>query len=227
MGNELQHHGILGMKWGRRNGPPYPLDASNHSASEKKAGWKKSLSSDSTSSISRKVLDRLKKTKVEKAEEKKTTEAETEEEKKQREAEAEKNYERGKKAAINSGAASEILKYTKDLSTQELMDARNRVNAISDLKRVSSSENVSKVDKVRETTKNITDVIRSGMDLYDQVKRVEKTFSKEEISIGQKTAKDLLDKMDKMSDSELRESVSRLGFYEKIEKSANGINNSK
>ena len=25
--NELCHHGIKGQKWGKRNGPPYPLDA--------------------------------------------------------------------------------------------------------------------------------------------------------------------------------------------------------
>ena len=41
----LAHHGILGMKWGHRNGPPYPLGAEDHSAAEKKAGWRKSLSS--------------------------------------------------------------------------------------------------------------------------------------------------------------------------------------
>ena len=37
----LEHHGILGMSWGHRNGPPYPLSTEAHSAAEKKAGWKK------------------------------------------------------------------------------------------------------------------------------------------------------------------------------------------
>lgn len=42
--DNLSHHGILGQKWGRKNGPPYPLGASDHSNSERKAGWRKSLS---------------------------------------------------------------------------------------------------------------------------------------------------------------------------------------
>lgn len=42
-GSDLYHHGILGQKWGRKNGPPYPLGASDHSAAEKKAGWTKSI----------------------------------------------------------------------------------------------------------------------------------------------------------------------------------------
>lgn len=41
--NYLAHHGILGMKWGNRNGPPYPLGSEDHSAREKKDGYRKSL----------------------------------------------------------------------------------------------------------------------------------------------------------------------------------------
>lgn len=33
--NYLQHHGINGMRWGKKNGPPYPLGYSAHSSSEK------------------------------------------------------------------------------------------------------------------------------------------------------------------------------------------------
>ena len=41
--DSLEHHGIRGQKWGRKNGPPYPLDAADHSAAERKAGWRQSL----------------------------------------------------------------------------------------------------------------------------------------------------------------------------------------
>lgn len=36
----LVHHGILGQKWGKKNGPPYPLAEGDHSAAEKKAARK-------------------------------------------------------------------------------------------------------------------------------------------------------------------------------------------
>lgn len=51
----LCHHGILGQRWGKKNGPPYPLGAGDHSASEKKAGWRKSLDSMSDEELRQKV----------------------------------------------------------------------------------------------------------------------------------------------------------------------------
>lgn len=40
----LAHNGILGQKWGKKNGPPYPLDYSDHSPEEKRKNDKTLLS---------------------------------------------------------------------------------------------------------------------------------------------------------------------------------------
>lgn len=37
---ELYHHGIRGQKWGKRNGPPYPLGGGDYSEAEKRAIYK-------------------------------------------------------------------------------------------------------------------------------------------------------------------------------------------
>lgn len=52
--NTLSHHGIKGQKWGKRNGPPYPLKPSDHSPAEKKAS--SGRSSGSGESYAKKLL---------------------------------------------------------------------------------------------------------------------------------------------------------------------------
>lgn len=37
----LRHHGILGQRWGKRNGPPYPLGGGDYTPAERKAIYKK------------------------------------------------------------------------------------------------------------------------------------------------------------------------------------------
>ena len=41
--DELYHHGIQGMHWGQRNGPPYPLKDGAHSPEEKRASYAKKI----------------------------------------------------------------------------------------------------------------------------------------------------------------------------------------
>ena len=54
----LYHHGVLGQRWGKKNGPPYPIAPGAHSAAEKRAGWQDSLSKGGTRSVARE-LNRL------------------------------------------------------------------------------------------------------------------------------------------------------------------------
>ncbi len=46
----LSHHGINGQKWGKQNGPPYPLDYEDHSAEEKKSNPKSIIGGSSNQS---------------------------------------------------------------------------------------------------------------------------------------------------------------------------------
>ncbi len=41
--SHISHHGILGQKWGNRNGPPYPLGGGKKSYLYKKTPWKQYL----------------------------------------------------------------------------------------------------------------------------------------------------------------------------------------
>lgn len=54
----LIHEGIEGMKWGVRNGPPYPLTRGQASASEKKKGFKQSKFAKSSKEL-KKDIDKM------------------------------------------------------------------------------------------------------------------------------------------------------------------------
>lgn len=57
-GEYLKHHGIEGMRWGRRNGPPYPLLRRNMSSAEKRANPASSNPSDNETDSSKKKPER-------------------------------------------------------------------------------------------------------------------------------------------------------------------------
>lgn len=137
--NYLQHHGILGMRWGHLNGPPYPLDPEDHSAAERRAGWRQSLddrggrtmrggsgvSGNAYGLISAPAYHKQRAEAAEKA--KATREA------KKREEEERAAHEKAKEDAIKSGKASEIAKYSSEIKDEDFQRILTRIDNMNSL----------------------------------------------------------------------------------------------
>lgn len=190
--NYLMHHGILGMKWGHKNGPPYPLDAKDHSSSEKKAGWMKSLADKHKANVKkRKQKKALAKARVARAENLK------------KEAEK-KKYEEEKEKALKSGKASEILKYKGDLTNDQLQKAVGRLDWEKRLNEMSAKEvqtNWDKIDKIMDKVGKVTGYVNKGVDAYNAIERVRKIFEDREKKQKDKIKSDAEESINKIVDS--------------------------
>lgn len=169
--NYLMHHGILGMKWGERNGPPYPLGDKMHSAAEKAAGWRKSLKDKSEA----KKKAKKKQAALEKA---RQTRAANEKQKK-----LEKEYEEKRQQVLRSGKASEVEKYKGQMTNQELRDALNRIQWEGELARYSAAETKSSFDKIDDMMGKVgkmTDWVNKGVNAYNAIDKAVKLATGED-----------------------------------------------
>ena len=137
----LEHHGILGQKWGKKEGPPYPLGSGDHSSAEKSAAQAAGVKVGQDSGKGSIANVKKKSTRSKSA--KKIM---TEEEKRAAAVEA-----------VKSGDRKKIAKYASYLSSQELQDAENRVRNLSNITREDpSQQKMSKADMAK------MEAIRSG-----------------------------------------------------------------
>lgn len=165
--NYLMHHGILGQKHGVTNGPPYPLDAQSHSASEKKAGWRKSLKNA--------IKDHKRKKQRKKALEKAQAVRKANAEEKRKEEE----FAKKKQEILRSGDPKEILKYRKQLTDVEIQSAKNRIANENELKKwakASEKTGMDKIDKMMKTVGTVTDWAETGMKAYDKTAEIYNMF---------------------------------------------------
>lgn len=165
--SDLQHHGILGMHWGRRNGPPYPLGSSDHSASEKKAGWRKSLSSGGIFGKRKKAkADRIAKANAKKIVEERL-----------KDKEADEFFEKNKEKILRSSKAKDVLANQARLTNQELQDAVNRMNLNQQLSQYIDKQrplsNWEKLDKtIRGPVKDMVDWTDIGIRAWNDLAKM-------------------------------------------------------
>lgn len=182
--SDLYHHGILGQKWGRRNGPPYPLGSGKHSASEKKAGWTKSLSSGSGKKSIKKESKKNPDLKGDdygsfKSKREERKKAKVEKNVKERLAEIKKNdpeqYEQIKKNTIRTGKASDMKYFVDDMDNQELQYAINRIESKAKLNQLSNKEvktNWDRAKEVSEKLKIVADLTTNAANIYTNLNKM-------------------------------------------------------
>lgn len=145
--DELYHHGILGQKWGVRNGTTYPLSSSQHSAAEKKAGWRQSLG--------KTIKDYRTKKKRQKSAEKARIA-------KQKKAEELKNREENLKNPLW------VQKHYKELTNDELKKVTDRFTAENNLRR----ETIKKMNAGKEYVDMILGYTDTAINTYDKTMKV-------------------------------------------------------
>lgn len=168
--NSLEHHGVEGQSWGKRHGPPYPLNRQDKA--EAREDYKKKKAAEKA----KKEKERTKK-RIAKAQAKAAKKEANDQKAAERKAE---KLERDKKKY--SKTAKDLYKHRELFTYQEIADALYKFeweNKIKDYMDKDFTRAKNSVGSFGEYAKNIVSVAKSGVDMYNIVASLNSYFGGE------------------------------------------------
>lgn len=188
----IEHHGIKGQKWGARNGPPYPLKPSDHSAAEKSAARATS------GGVSKRKVKYGGVQDMQGMSDAELTKASTR-------SKLESTY-RQREAAANAHNIKNTTDASK-LSTEELKAYNDRRAAVDQYKKYQKDDYDASVEERTKGLRTAKSIVDNANNINNAIDKSIRAYH-EENRKARKAAMDL----SKMSDDDLRKAINRMNL---------------
>lgn len=172
--NSLEHHGVEGQSWGKRHGPPYPLNRQDKA--EAREDYKKKKAAEKAKKEKERTKKRIAKTQA-KAAKKEANEQKAAERK------AEK-LERDKKKY--SKTAKDLYEHRELFTYQEIADALYKFeweNKIKDYMDRDFTRSKNHMDTFANYSKRVVDVAKTGIDAYNIIASLDRYINGDNANI--------------------------------------------
>ena len=202
--NDIEHHGVVGMKWGIRRYQPYSLIPRKSGKNGKLVGdAKKKAKSSSKTSVSKKAASK-KVADVKKSRNQKSAEAKAAVEKQEKTA---RQRRESLDKIIKSGDAKSIYERRSEMSQKQLQDAVNRLNTEKQLRAIVAEQNpskmkarIQKLSDIMDTVNKVNTAVNTGVNTYKTIKSIKKLATEPGKENKKKELEDLISDSTKISE---------------------------